>query len=123
MKNDKENFKKEFKQRMYKWTLSIIRAVDTLPRDTSSQVIAKQIIRSSTSVAANYIEGQAASSKKDFTNYIHISLKSANETKYWLALLRDLDKLNRTQITALLKENEEIANILGASLLTLKNKR
>lgn len=79
---EKENFKKEFKKRIYNWTLDLIRMVDDLSKDTSSQIIAKQILRSGTSIGANYIEAQAASSKKDFTNFLHYSLKSAKESKF-----------------------------------------
>lgn len=124
MKSDKEKFKSEFKKRMYAWTLSVVRVMDAMPRDINSNtVIAKQLLRSATSVGANYIEAQAASSKKDFTNFIHISLKSANESKYWLALLRDLQKIEKSKADALLLELTEIANILGASILTLKGRK
>lgn len=123
MKNDKEKFKIEFKKRMYNWTLKLIKAIDVLPRDNSSQIMAKQILRSGTSIGANYIEAQAASSRKDFTNFLHHSLKSANETKFWMALLKDLGKLNKQTADELFMELNEIAKILGASLLTLKNKK
>ncbi len=108
---------------MYVWTLQLARASDALPRDRSSDIIARQLLRSATSICANYIEAQAASSRKDFTNYIHIALKSANESKYWLALLRDLEKLEMKTTTSLLDELEEISNILGASLLKLKGRK
>lgn len=88
-----------------------------------NRILISQIVRSVTSIGANYIEAQAASSKKDFINFIHHSLKSANETKFWLAILRDTNKLERVIANDLLNELQEIANILGASLLTLKGKR
>lgn len=123
MKNGKEKFKTELKKRMYVWTVSLVKTTDTLPKSRSTDIIAQQLLRSGTSVCANYVEAQAASSKKDFVNYIHISLKSANETKYWLALLRDLKKLDETKVDSLTSELIEISNILGASLITLKNRR
>ncbi len=123
MKNDKEKFKDEFKRRIYTFILKLIKAVDSLPRETSSEIFAKQILRSSTSIGANHIEAQAASSKKDFINFFHHALKSANETKFWLAILRDSGKIKETEADVLLKEATEIANILGASLLTMKDKR
>ena|SRR3990167_3297619 len=123
MENDKEKFKKEFKARIYKFTLSLIKFIDTLPKDTSSQIFAKQILRSGTSIGANYVEAQAASSKKDFTNFFHHSLKSANESKFWLAILRDTGKVDKDDANRLLQELTEISNLLGASLLTLKGKR
>jgi four helix bundle protein len=122
MQNDKENFKKEFKARVYRFILRLVKFIDKLPKDTSSQIFAKQILRSGTSIGANYIEAQASSSKKDFTNFFHHSLKSANETKFWLAILRDTDKGEENEVNALLAELTEIANILGSSILTLKRK-
>lgn len=123
MKKDREKFKTEFKQRLYGWVLDMIRLTDKLPKDGASSVIKKQLIRSGSSIGANYIEAQAASSKKDFTNFIHHSLKSANESKFWLALLRDSKRASKEDILPLLNELEELSNILGASLLKLKGKR
>lgn len=85
--------------------------------------MANQVIRSGTSVGANYIEAQCASSKKDFINFLHHSLKPANESKFWLALLRDTGKLNKDTASSLLIELDEISRILGASLLTAKGRR
>jgi four helix bundle protein len=59
-------------------------------------------------------------SKRDFIKFYEISLKSANESKYWLGLLRDATELD---ISDLLLELEEISRMLGASVITLKNKR
>ena len=81
MENDKEKFKTELKLRIYNWVLKLIKIIDELPKDNSSKIIANQLIRSCTSVGAYYIEAQSASSKKDFTNFLHHSLKSANESR------------------------------------------
>lgn len=123
MKNDKEKFKTELKHRIYNWIIRLIRFLDALPRDTITQRIVDQLFRSGGSIGANYIEAQASSSKKDFTNFLHHSLKSANESKFWLAILRDTHRGNHCEIARLLSELTEIANILGASILTLKGKR
>jgi len=123
MKNDKEKFKKEFKARIYYFILRLVRFIDKLPKDTSSQIFAKQLLRSGSSIGANYIEAQASSSKKDFINFFHHSLKSANESKFWLAILKDTGKGNKQETDELLKELSEIANILGSSILTLKGKK
>ena len=123
MKNDKENFKKEFKLRVYNWTLKLIKAIGLLSKEGNAQIMARQILRSGTSIGANYIEAQAASSRKDFANFLHHSLKSANESKFWLALLRDSGKMKREDADYLLKELGELYRILGASLLTVKGRR
>jgi len=123
MQNDKVKFKKEFKKRLYGFTLRLIEFIDKLPNDNVSRRIGDQLLRSGTSIVANYIEGQAASSKKDFTNYFSISLKSANESKLWLALLRDSGRAKGEDVSWFLGELDEIANIFGSSILTLKGKK
>ena len=123
MQNDKDKFKKEFKKRLYSFTLKLIEFLDTLPKDNVSKRLGDQLLRSGTSVIANYVEGQAASSKRDFTNFFNISLKSANESKLWLALLRDSKRVKAEDVEWFLSELEEIANIFASSILTLKGKR
>jgi four helix bundle protein len=124
MKKYKSNTKEGFKKRLYKFTLELIKFVGGLDkRDVVSRVISDQLTRSGTSILANYIEGQASSSRREFTNFFRISLKSANETKVWIALLRDSSKADKVKCNFLLKEVSEIANIFGSSILTLKNRR
>ena len=123
MQNDKDKFKREFKKRLYSFTLRLIEFLDTLPKDNVSKRLGDQLLRSGTSVIANYVEGQAASSKRDFTNFFNISLKSANESKLWLALLRDSGRVKPDKVEWFLNELEEIANIFASSILTLKGKR
>lgn len=120
MKNDKEKFKKEFKARIYNFILKLIKFVDNLSKDRTADIISKQLLRSGMSIGANYIEAQAASSKKDFTNFFHYSLKSANESKFWIAVLKDSKKADKESADELLKELVEISNILGSSIITLK---
>lgn len=113
-----------FKERLYKFVLRLLRFVGSLdPRDPICRVIVDQLTRSGTSILANYIEGHSASSKKEFTNYFHHSLKSANESKVWIALLRDLGKCDQEEATWLLSELDAISRILASSILTLKRKK
>jgi len=121
MENQKR--KTQLKDRAYQYSIQLIKFFDTLPKDTSSQIIAKQLLRSATSIGANIIEAQGASSKKDFTNFFSYSLKSANESVYWLELLRDARDVNSPQLKYLLNETQELANILGSSILTLRGKK
>jgi four helix bundle protein len=117
------NNKEQVKYRAYKFSIAIIKFSLTFPNQRIYWIIADQLVRSATSVGANIIEAQAGSSKKDFIKFFDIALKSANETKYWLGLLRDATEVDKQQINPLLQEVKEIASILGASLLTLKNKK
>ena len=114
------DFKKEFDKRIYSYALSIIRFIEKLPKDVASQVLAKQLMRSGTSVSANIVEAKAASSKKDYINFYTHALKSANESKLWIGLVRDSGKINKEEANKLLKETEEIAKILGKSVITMK---
>ena len=123
MQNDSAKFKNEFKRRLYNWVLRLIKFIDKLPKDSVCSVMGKQLIRSGTSVLANYIEANSASSKKDFINFFTHSLKSANESKVWLTLLRDTNKGNQVELKWLSDELVEIANILASSILTLKGKK
>ncbi len=123
MQNDKSKYKDEFKRRIYRFALEIIRFLDELPKGNTCEIIGNQLLRSATSIGANIIEAGAASSRKDYTNFFNYALKSANETKYWLAILRDSGKADKDKTNKLLKETSEIANILASSILTLKGKR
>jgi four helix bundle protein len=122
MQNDSVKFKSEFKKRLYDWVLRLIKFIDKLPKDSVCLTMGKQLLRSSTSVLANYIEANSASSRKDFINFFTYSLKSANESKVWLCLLRDTDKGDKKELDYLLNELVEIANIIASSIITLKGK-
>jgi len=123
MQNDSAKFKNEFKKRVYSWVLKLVKFIDTLPKDSTSSVMGKQLIRSGTSIIANYTEATSASSKKDFINFFTYSLKSANESKVWLTLLRDTGKGSVEELNWLLSELIEIANVLASSIMTMKGKR
>ena len=124
MQNNNSKFKTDLKKRAYLYALEIIKFIDILDRrDLSVRIIGNQLLRSATSIGANIIEAQAGSTKRDFTNFFSYALKSANESKFWLGLIRDSKKGDEEKSNKLLKETNEIANILGSSILTLKGKR
>jgi len=120
MKNDRE---REFKKRLYDLILRIIKFVENCKKSQTTKIIGDQLIRSGTSVLGNYIEGQSASSKKDYANYFHHSLKSANESKVWVSILRDTGNGEKDEANSILSELDEISKIFGSSILTLKGKR
>ena len=123
VQNEKAKFKEKFRQRVYKFALDIIKFVEAIPKEQTSRIISGQLLRNATSIGANVVEAQGAASRKDYTNFFTYALKSANETKFWLGLLQDSGKTEREATDKLLKETTEIANILAASILTLKGKR
>lgn len=120
--NNKE-FKEKLISRSFKLAKEIISLVDRFPNKRSAWVVGDQIIRSSTSIGANIIEAQAASSQKDFVNFLNHALKSGNETKYWLELAKNITPKEGGNINSLLKEVDEQVRILGSSISTLKGKR
>jgi four helix bundle protein len=109
--------------RCYKFSLDLISLIDSLPNQRSCWIIADQLIRSGTSIGANLIEAKASSSRLEFKKFYEISLKSANETEYWLGLLKDLGKTKKEKIEILLKELREISNMIAAGVIRLKNRR
>ena len=124
MQNSKSNdFKEQFRQRLYDFVLKLIEFIDNLPKDNVSRRIGDQLLRSGTSVLGNYVEGHSASSRKEFTNFFNTSLKSANESKVWLSLLRDSRRAGQEEVGRFLKELDEISRIFASSILTLKGKR
>ncbi len=76
-----------------------------------------QLLRSATSIGANLVEGVSGSTKKDWRNYYAIALKSANETKYWLCLIRDTVEVSKDQVNNLMKEVNEISKIIASIIL------
>jgi len=122
MQNLNSKPKNELQNRSYQFSLNIIRLCDTLPQKRSAWVIADQLIRSATSIGANIIEAKASSSRLEFKKFFEISLKSANETVYWLLLLKDSNLIVPSKVNALITECEELGRMLGKSVLTLKRK-
>jgi four helix bundle protein len=121
MQNYSSKFKSNINQRCFDFSLDIIALSDKLPNKRSAWVINDQLIRSATSVGANLIESKASSSRLEYKKYYEIALKSANETKYWLELLRDSKLAESNTINELLNEAGEIASMLGAGVIKLKN--
>jgi len=115
-------YKKQLMERALVFARNIIKLVDLFPSKRSAWVISDQLIRASTSIGANITEAQAASSRKDFINFLSHALKSGNETIYWLILSKDLDVKLCKSIDSLTQEVKELTNILGSSIIKLKVK-
>lgn len=112
----------DFGSRIKRFIVQLVQFVNSLPRDQASRVIGDQLLRSGTSIGANYFEARSASSRKDYTNYFNHSLKSANETMFWLDILLEVDG-NRETGRVLHDEAMQLAKIFASSILTLKGKR
>jgi len=122
--NDNSNLKSsDVKQRAYKFSIEIIKFINELPNQRSFWVIGDQLLRAVTSIGANMIEAKSSSSRREFIKFYEIALKSANESVYWLNLLNDSYPELKNRCENLLIELQEICNMLGSSVLTLKGKR
>lgn len=121
--NHNLNLKSDLRHRSYLFSLTIIKFANELPNKRVYWIICDQLLRSATSIGANIIEARASSSRKDFIRFYEIALKSANETIYWLYLLRDSDLVKKELSGKLITEAEEVAKMIASSLLTLKGKR
>ncbi|OGH19178.1 MAG: hypothetical protein A2868_00040 [Candidatus Levybacteria bacterium RIFCSPHIGHO2_01_FULL_40_15b] len=113
----------DIKIRAYELSLAIIRFINDLPNKRAFWVIGDQLLRAITSIGANIIEAKSSSSRREFIKYYEIALKSANEAKYWLSLIRDSYPELKIKCQKLLDELEEISNMIGSSIITLKGKR
>lgn len=125
MQNDKEKFKKEFISRLIRFAIKTIKFAEKLRKDRNLWSVADQLIRAVTSIGANVVEAKSSSSKRDYIKFFEIALKSANETKYWYFLIREVitETELKTEANELSQEADEISKVLGSSVLTLKGKK
>ncbi len=123
MQNEKEKFKEDFIRRLIRFSIRILKFCEKMKVKRILWSIIDQLIRSATSIGANVVEAKSSSSRKDYLRFFEIALKSANETKYWLILIRESMPEFKAETKQLLKEADEISKVIGASVLTLKGKK
>ncbi len=109
-------------ERTEDFALRVIRLHRALPKDDVARVIGKQLLRSGTSIGANYREASRARSKAEFIAKVGDSLKEANESEYWIRLLIRAEVLPEEKLTAIRAECGELIAIFIASLNTAKSK-
>jgi len=110
----------DLKRRTKCFALMAIRLCQGLPRSQASTVISRQLLRSATSVGANYRAVCRARSTADFVSKLGIVLEEADETLFWLELLIESGATHPEKVTALVKEADELVAIFVASLRTAK---
>ena len=96
----------------YAFALRVIKLYKYLVTEKKESVLSKQLLRSGTAIGALIKEGEHAQSKADFLNKMNVSLKEANETEYWIELLRDSEYLSTSESLSLLADISEIIRIL-----------
>lgn len=110
----------ELKERTKQFALRVIRMTDTLPRKMSADVLGRQVLRSASSVAANYRAACRAKSKPDFIAKMSIVEEEADETVFWLEMIADSELIPAKKLTELLREANELTAIAVASILTAR---
>lgn len=125
MKSNKYNskFKSDLRERCFNLSLQVINLTDQLPSKRSVWIISDQVIRSVCSIGANLTEALGSSSRLEFKRYYEIALRSANESKYWLELLKHSKLASAAQIDPLLSELQEITSMIASGVLKLKGKK
>ena len=108
----------QMKNRTKQFALRILKMADALPTNRSGNAIANQVVRSGTSVAANYRALCRSKSRADFINKTSITEEEADETAFWLELILDAGLLTATRVKPFLDEADEITAILVASRKT-----
>jgi four helix bundle protein len=115
----KENIVQE---KSVKFAIRIIRLYQFLTAEKKEYVLSKQIIRSGTAIGALVKESKYAESKADFIHKLHIALKEANETDYWLLLLKETDYISEKEYQSLHAEIQELIKLLVSIIKTSKTK-
>jgi len=113
----------ELETRTKEFALQIIRFVSALPKNRVTDVLGYQLLKSGTSIGANYREAGRAESRADFIHKIAIAEKEAAETEYWLELFKEEGIGDADKLHWLAKESQELLAILTASGRTAKEHR
>jgi four helix bundle protein len=114
----------EICERTFQFALRIVKLCDFLNSTPGvSRELARQLVRSGTSIGANVEESQAAQSTADFIHKLEISLKEARETRYWLRLLVAAEIVSSSRLVPLLNEANELIKILASIIVKTKQNR
>ena len=120
MTQNKNNF--DLEERTAVFRKEVIQLCKSMKETTISRPLISQIVRSATSIGANYMEANAASSKRDFRNKIYICKKEAQETKHWLRMLTETFPEKKEKLQRLWKECQELTLIFNKITTTLDKK-
>ena len=111
-RDDPDVDRSPLKHRSYQFAIRIVKLSQRLQREQKEFVLSRQILRSGTSIGALIREAEFAQSRADFANKMSIALKEANETDYWLCLLRDTDLMTQKQLERLHSECSQLIAML-----------
>ena len=115
--------KSELLNRTKHLALRVIKLIESLPKNRTTDILGKQLLRSATSVGANYRAACRAKSTSDFINKLAIVEEEADESIYWLELLVESGQIKANLVANLLSEFDEIVSIVVSAIKTSKSKR
>lgn len=121
MRDEKRNYE-DLRNRTKHFALKIISLYSSLPKSTTAQVIGNQLLRSGTSVGANYREAYRARSNSEFVSKIGIVIQELDETTYWLELLLETKITNGLGLNSLVSETNELIAIFTSIMKKLRSK-
>ncbi|MGL4421709.1 MAG: four helix bundle protein [Gemmataceae bacterium] len=111
------------KQRTKSFALRVLRLVDSLPRSCALDAIGKQVVRSATSVGANYRAALRGRSRKEFLAKLGIVEEEVDETAYWIELLIEMKLFSDDRLTPLLRESQELTAIVVATIRSTQSQQ
>ena len=110
------------KNKSYDFAILIVKTYKTILSEKKEFTLSRQLLKSGTSIGANIREAEFAQSNKDFINKMSIALKEANETEYWLLLLKDTSYIKVDIFSTLINLNKELIKMLVSTITTMKSK-
>ena len=112
----------ELKHRTKQFSILILKLVDKLPNTMQSRVVINQVIRSATSVGANYRAVCRARSDREFVAKLNIVLEEADETQFWLEVISEMNWINQSELEFPIKESGELVAIFVSTLKTVNQR-
>ncbi|MCX6737705.1 MAG: four helix bundle protein [Candidatus Parcubacteria bacterium] len=113
----------DLEERTAKFGENVINFCSSIKQDAITKPLISQLVRSGTSVGANYMEANSASSRRDFQNKIFICKKEAQETKHWLRMIASYSPGSKEEIRKLWQETQELTMIFQKITTSLRNKK
>jgi four helix bundle protein len=110
------------KERTFRFSNNMISFVELMPERKASSVVSFQLLKSATSVGANYRAAKRARSNKEFISKINIVLEEVDETLYWLEIIKEQKWVEGDVLGMLLKESDELTAIFTKTLITMNQK-
>jgi four helix bundle protein len=112
----------ELKNRTKKYSIAILDLVEMLPNTISGRAVSNQIVRSGTSVGANYRAVCRARSDREFIAKMSIVIEESDETLFWLEIILQKEWVNKSQVDGIWKEGNELTAIFVSSMKTIKDR-